>query len=549
MSSNVTCGNCRIKLNHQLHLICDDPICKSNHVCICPNCFFSGVEFDQHLNSHPYIVQDESLMPLYTMDWTQYEELALIQGVKRFGLGNWQDVAEHVRTKNRYECEYHYWTYYVDAISIKLWNDNLEPEDVLNYSKENNLSIDEAIEQLKINKMNEINNIDANDNAISSNTDLNTNPKVNDQQENISNSTKGKISTNQTKNKPKKCLLLDTELSDEDLIKLLQPILPETPLKDDLASKTISKGNVNKDDRGIFIHTLKKNGIPTFICHQKDMPIPQHSMSDPEGKDPDAYAGREIDFISYRNDFSVDWNNGFEEYIAEMSIRQDENPELKKLKIEMLRVYDHILIERDLRKDFIFERDLLDYEKLQIERKKILFQKLKKPYIPFARFVCPKSMEEFSNLLQKQTDIRRKIRKLKDYRKNGIKKNVEIEQYESELSKRRQDSKKRKNDYYLEEKRKRKRQEERMALLNSGQPIVEDETFELLTEKEQELCYALEIQPAQYIIIKEVIMRESSKLGYLSESTLKYLFPNEDENVIKDCASFLAESFSVNIVL
>jgi transcriptional adapter 2-alpha len=58
--------------------------------------------------------------PIYTTKWGADEELLLLEGIEMFGLGNWVDCAEHVGTKNKFECEYHYWSTYVDVDTFPL---------------------------------------------------------------------------------------------------------------------------------------------------------------------------------------------------------------------------------------------------------------------------------------------------------------------------------------------------------------------------------------------------------------------------------------------
>ena len=53
-------------------------------------------------------------VPLFTPDWTAEEELLLLEGVEMFGLGNWTDIADHVCTKNKEECEAHYFVVYIE---------------------------------------------------------------------------------------------------------------------------------------------------------------------------------------------------------------------------------------------------------------------------------------------------------------------------------------------------------------------------------------------------------------------------------------------------
>jgi transcriptional adapter 2-alpha len=43
------------------------------------------------------------------------EELLLLEAIDMFGLGNWIDIAEHVGTKNKIQCDYHYWSTYIET--------------------------------------------------------------------------------------------------------------------------------------------------------------------------------------------------------------------------------------------------------------------------------------------------------------------------------------------------------------------------------------------------------------------------------------------------
>jgi len=52
--------------------------------------------------------------------------LLLIEGATNFGIGNWQDIADHVGSKSRDECEAHYLQVYVNSEKWPLpvsWDD------------------------------------------------------------------------------------------------------------------------------------------------------------------------------------------------------------------------------------------------------------------------------------------------------------------------------------------------------------------------------------------------------------------------------------------
>ncbi|KAF9583553.1 Transcriptional adapter ada2, partial [Lunasporangiospora selenospora] len=58
---------------------------------------------------------EQHSFPIFTTEWGADEELLLIEGADTFGMGNWQDVADHVGTKTRDECEVHYLQVYVNS--------------------------------------------------------------------------------------------------------------------------------------------------------------------------------------------------------------------------------------------------------------------------------------------------------------------------------------------------------------------------------------------------------------------------------------------------
>lgn len=85
---------------------------------LCAECFSSGVEFQNHLKHHSYRIIPPLIFPVYNIteenSWRADEELLLIEGCENHGLGNWEDVSEHVGgIKDQWECEEHYYAVYL----------------------------------------------------------------------------------------------------------------------------------------------------------------------------------------------------------------------------------------------------------------------------------------------------------------------------------------------------------------------------------------------------------------------------------------------------
>jgi len=62
---------------------------------------------------HDYYILDNLNFPLFSKDWAAKDELLLIQGIMKCGMGNWIDIAEqYVKNKEPKECDEHYFSYY-----------------------------------------------------------------------------------------------------------------------------------------------------------------------------------------------------------------------------------------------------------------------------------------------------------------------------------------------------------------------------------------------------------------------------------------------------
>ena len=75
---------------------------------LCLVCFSSGVEIGDHKANMKYRVHDNRhAMKIFRDDWSAYDELALLDAITKYGLGNWRDIAVAVGKSER-RCEDHY---------------------------------------------------------------------------------------------------------------------------------------------------------------------------------------------------------------------------------------------------------------------------------------------------------------------------------------------------------------------------------------------------------------------------------------------------------
>ncbi|KAL6495064.1 hypothetical protein OROGR_030746 [Orobanche gracilis] len=98
------CNYCNKDISGKVRIKC--VICSDFDLCV--ECFSVGAEVHPHKSNHSYRVMDNLAFPLICRDWNADEEMLLLEGLEMYGLGNWNEVAEHVGTKTKSQCIDHY---------------------------------------------------------------------------------------------------------------------------------------------------------------------------------------------------------------------------------------------------------------------------------------------------------------------------------------------------------------------------------------------------------------------------------------------------------
>ncbi|CAG9478944.1 unnamed protein product [Plasmodium vivax] len=118
--SNYHCDICNKDITHAIRIRCAE--CVDFDLCV--NCFSSGKEMKsekcEHYNYHNYIPIPKYDFPLYKLNWSAEEELLLLDGISKYGFGNWEQVADLVNSaakiaKTDRECEKHYYNFYLKS--------------------------------------------------------------------------------------------------------------------------------------------------------------------------------------------------------------------------------------------------------------------------------------------------------------------------------------------------------------------------------------------------------------------------------------------------
>ena len=94
-----------------------------------------------HLYTH-YRIINKMEEPIFTTDWSFGDEIKLLGGLERLGIGNWDEISK-ITGKGKFECESHYYTFYykknddfIPKININT-NINLSNKIYKNEMKEN----------------------------------------------------------------------------------------------------------------------------------------------------------------------------------------------------------------------------------------------------------------------------------------------------------------------------------------------------------------------------------------------------------------------------
>jgi len=221
---------------------------------------------------------------------------------------------------------------------------------------------------------------------------------------------------------------------------------------DIVINESMNKTNQDEEEekRGFIISN--KGSIPDFNSNKESKNIRSRSLvKNRNRKDQkNIYTAEEIlGYWPKREEFDVEYLNEAELEIADLEFLEEDTQEEIDLKLNVLRVYNMHLEEREARKKFIIERELLDVKKqMNFERK--LQRDDREIYIclkPFARFFSKEEFDELFNGLVLEKNLRQRLNQLLTFQELGLKTYEDVEKYLEVDSRRNKESKK-KNIFY-----------------------------------------------------------------------------------------------------
>ncbi|KAL2623003.1 hypothetical protein R1flu_003208 [Riccia fluitans] len=380
------CNNCHKDITGTIRIRC----AKCSDFDLCLECLSVGVEPHPHKANHPYQVIENLAFPLVTFDWNADEELLLLEGVESFGVGNWTEVSEHVGTKNKAQCYNHYMTHYINSpfsplpdmthILGKTKAELLNMAKVQSETKKHVVGLGEpsrAVKQEPIVSPARIKVEDVKEVADGRSSSGFSLPGFKD----------GKVEGDQV----------------------------EGSAGGPTSMKTAAGGQPRENaDGGADGHSNRSIG-----------------GKKPKSEDNKASPELAPGYLPKRHEFDPEYDNDADLLLAEMEFKDNDTETDRELKLRILHIYLARLVERRRRKDFIIDRGLINSKK-QAALDKKRSKEEKELYLRtrvFLRYHTSEEHEELLAGLAAERNIRQRMEELQEMRIAGFRLVSEGESY------------------------------------------------------------------------------------------------------------------------
>ncbi|KAK7260716.1 hypothetical protein RIF29_26989 [Crotalaria pallida] len=344
------CNYCNKDISGKIRIKC--VVCQDFDLCI--ECFSVGAEVTRHKSNHPYRVMDNLSFPLICPDWNADEEMLLLEGIEIYGLGNWNEVAEYVGTKSKFQCIDHYNAVYMNSPCFPL----PDLSHVMGKSREELLAMAKGHEVKK-------------EFPSPSELTLKEEPPFS---EGI-NSEEFKMA----------------ETADQTMSK------SSSACSKAYSSSIKKASNMSQNNDGVKVEELQ---VDRSIGEKK------LKLSGEDGPSMTELSG----YNHKRGEFEIEYDNDAEQTLADMEFKDTDTEGEREMKLQVLRIYLKRLNERKRRKDFILERNLLSLDPFE---KSLSPEELEicKRYKVFMRF---HSKEEHKELLKNIIEEHRLVKRIQD---------------------------------------------------------------------------------------------------------------------------------------
>ncbi|KAG2202290.1 hypothetical protein INT47_010738 [Mucor saturninus] len=295
-------------------------------------------------------------------------------------------------------------------------------------------------------------------------------------------------------------------------------------------------------------------------------------------------------YMPRRFEFETEYENDAEQFVKDMVFNDDDTQEEIDLKVMVLDIYNSRLDRRMERKNLIFERRWLDFKRMQMmDRKRLkeereIYNKTR----VFCKLQTESDYETFVKGLVKEQQLRDRISTLQEWRQAGLTTIKQGEQYEREKQNRLAQLKTfvslsserlgasgsaQRNtyrsqmaslipsngaNYYRDRPTQIHASSSAASVATPSTAVItaapaggrkpanplnirDADGVHLLTEEEQILCSTLRIMPRPYLVIKDTILKEYARQGYMKRRQARSLI-KIDVNKTSRIYDFFVES-------
>ncbi|KAG1650390.1 Transcriptional adapter 2-beta [Nymphon striatum] len=235
----------------------------------------------------------------------------------------------------------------------------------------------------------------------------------------------------------------------------------------------------------------------------------------------------DLGYMPRRDDFEWEYENGAENLISTLTLSNDDEDVDTELKMVQIDMYHRVLKERKQRKQVVVDHNLVSQFYSQENRQKTPNGKkksarddkdLREKFQPFAQFQSSAEIEQHTESVKKERDLKIRIKELSRYRRNGITKLKECSDFDSARYKR---DRKKENcrkkpskdgcvvgdeeevSYYDEND-----SETSIRKIESNAGLRTSNCSKLLSNAEKKLCSSMGLKPAYYIAFKTYCLKD-----------------------------------------
>uniref|UniRef100_A0A8C1PIZ6 Transcriptional adapter n=1 Tax=Cyprinus carpio TaxID=7962 RepID=A0A8C1PIZ6_CYPCA len=308
---------------------------------------------------------------------------------------------------------------------------------------------------------------------------------------------------------------------------------------------------------------LSLRQMEDHLSRTADTAIPFKPTDDPPRPSFDSQVSRDMaGYMPARADFMEEFDNYAEWDLKDIDFVDDDSDILHALKVAVVDIYHSRLEERQRRKKIIRDHGLINLRKFQILERRYPkeVQDLYDVMRRFARVVGPIEHDKFIESHALEFELRREIRRLQEYRREGIQSFCGAKVYER-VKRIREDERRKRNmlcdvlqyihdaqlfinanilalyttSYY------------NTALQRSAPPLnlTGLPGTEKLNEREKELCQVVRLVPGAYLEYKQALLNECRRQGGLRLAQARSLI-KIDVNKTRKIYDFLIKEGYIN---